>query len=111
RAPPGPRGPAPPAWRRGLGALTGLLGALALAAALLRMARPRPLWPVLVCVGAGAALLAAGAALRRGPVCGPETPGMAPYHGGPARVVLRNLSPPGPEMRLDVLVAPAQDAG
>jgi immune inhibitor A len=101
----------PPAWRRGLGALTALLGALALAAALLRMARPRPLWPVLVCVGAGAALLAAGAALRRGPVCGPETPGMAPYDGGPARVVLRNLSPPGPEMRLDVLVAPAQDAG
>jgi hypothetical protein len=51
-------------------------------------------------------LLAAGAALRRGPVCGTETPGMAPYAGGPPRVVIRNLSPAGPEMRFDVLVAP-----
>jgi len=101
----------PPAWRRVVGALTALLGALALAAALLRMGRPRPLVPVLLLVGASAGLLAAGAVLRRGPVCGPETPGMAQYDGGPARVVLRNLSPPGPEMRFDVLVAPAGNGG
>ena len=56
---------------------------------------------------AGALLLAGGAALRRGPVCGTETPGMAPYDGGPSRVVIRNFSPPGPEMRFDVLMAPA----
>lgn len=101
----------PPAGRRRLGALLAFLGAVALAAAVLRMARPRALWPVLLCVAAGAALLAAGAALRRGPVCGPETPGMAPYDGGPSRVVIRNLSPAGPEMRFDVLVAPAGEAG
>lgn len=101
----------PPAWRRWLGAVAALLGALALAAAVFRMARPRALWPVLLCVAAGAALLAAAGRLRAGPVCGPETPGMAPYDGGPARVVIRNVSPAGPEMRFDVLVAPAAKAG
>jgi len=59
---------------------------------------------------AGAAFLAAASALRRGPVCGPETPGMAPYGGGPVRAVIRNLSPAGPEMQFDVLVAPAEAA-
>ena len=39
-------------------------------------------------------------------VCGPDTPGMAPYGGGPVRAVIRNLSPQGPEMLFDVLVAP-----
>jgi immune inhibitor A len=96
----------PPAWRRRAGAALAILGALVLAAAILRLGRPRALVPVLALAAGGAALLAAGAALRRGPVCGTETPGMAPYAGGPSRVVIRNLSPPGPEMRFDVLVAP-----
>jgi immune inhibitor A len=100
-----------PTWRRRVGAVAGLLGALALGAALLRLGRPRALWPVLLRGAAAAALLVAGAALRRGPVCGPETPGMAPYDGGPARVVIRNVSPAGPEMRFDVLVAPAGESG
>jgi immune inhibitor A len=101
----------PPAWRRRLGAAAALLGALALAAALLRLGRPRALWPALLRAGAGAALLATGAVLRQGPVAGPDTPGMAPHDGGPARVVIRNLSPAGPEMRFDVLVAPAEGSG
>ncbi len=100
----------PPAWRRHLGSLAAALGALALAMAVLRLARPRGLWPLLLFVASGAALLALGAALRHGPVCGPETPGMAPYDGGPSRVVIRNLSPSGPEMRFDVLVAPGAPA-
>ena len=91
------------AWARSLG----LLGALALAATVFRLgasARRDPGAPAPR--RAASALLAAGAMLRRGPVCGPDTPGMAPYDGGPGRVVIRNLSPPGPEMRFDVLVAP-----
>jgi hypothetical protein len=31
---------------------------------------------------------------------------MAPYGGEPVRVVIRNFSPSGPEMRFDVLIAP-----
>jgi len=54
------------------------------------------------------ALLAAGVLVGRSPVCGPHTPGMAPHDGGPARVVLRNLSPAGPVMRFDVLIPPAE---
>ena len=84
-----------------------ILGALALALALLSLGRPRGLRAVLGLGVAGALLLAGGAALRRGPVCGTETPGMAPYDGGPSRVVIRNFSPPGPEMHFDVLMAPA----
>jgi immune inhibitor A len=101
----------PPVWRRRLGAVAAFLGAVALALAVLRLARPRALVPVLSLVAAGALLLGAGGALRAGPACGPGTPGMAPYDGGPARVVIRNLSPPGPEMRFDVLVAPGEHAG
>jgi len=96
----------PPEWRRRAGAALAVLGALSLALALLRLGRPRALVPMLLLAAAGAALLAGGAALRRGPVCGTETPGMAPYSGGPSRVVIRNLSPAGPEMRFDVLMAP-----
>jgi hypothetical protein len=62
--------------------------------------------PVLLYLATGVGLLAAAAMLRRGPVCGADTPGMVPYGGGPVRAVIRNLSPPGPEMRFDVLVAP-----
>jgi len=53
-------------------------------------------------------MLAAGVLVGRSPVCGPHTPGMAPHDGGPARVVLRNLSPAGPVMRFDVLIPPAE---
>ncbi len=100
----------PPAWRRPLGAALGLAGAAALALALYRLGRAQAFVPVLLRVVLGAVLLAGGAVLRRGPVIGPDTPGMAPYDGGPARVVIRNLSPPGPEMRFDVLVAPEPGA-
>jgi immune inhibitor A len=94
----------PPRWRRGLGAALALAGASALAAAVFRAARPRP-WAALGLVVVGAALLAGGALLRRTPVCGPATAGMAPYDGGPARVTIRNISPAGPVMHFDVLVA------
>ena len=100
----------PPAWRRRAGAGLAILGALALALALLSLGRPRALLAVLGLGVAGALLLAGGAALRSGPVCGTETPGMAPYDGGPSRVVIRNFSPPGPEMHFDVLMAPADAA-
>jgi hypothetical protein len=65
---------------------------------------------VLLRVAAGAALIAVAGVLRHGPVCGPDTPGMAPYGGGPVRAVIRNLSPAGPEMRFDVLVAPSGES-
>jgi immune inhibitor A len=97
----------PPRWRRGLAAAATLLGALAVAGAVLRAARPRPLVPAALRAAAAAALLFAAAFLRRGPVCGPGTPGMAPYEGGPVGVVLHNFSPPGPVMGVDVLVAPS----
>jgi len=61
---------------------------------------------VLVRLAVGAAALTAAAWLRATPVCGPGTPGMAPYGGEPVRVVIRNISPAGPVMRFDVLVAP-----
>jgi immune inhibitor A len=99
-----------PVWRRRLGAAAALLGALALAAAVARLGHPRPLRSVVLRVALGIALLGVGGALRRAPVVSPETPGMAPYDGGPARVVIRNLSPAGPEMTFDVLVAPAEEA-
>jgi len=57
-------------------------------------------------LAAAAAALGAAAWLRREPVCGPGTPGMAPYGGEPVQVVLRRFSPPGPVMHVDVLVAP-----
>jgi len=99
-----------PVWRRRPGAAAALLGALALAAAVARLGHPRPLRSIVLRVALGIALLGVGGALRRAPVVSPETPGMAPYDGGAARVVIRNLSPAGPEMTFDVLVAPAQEA-
>jgi len=96
----------PPPWRRRASAALLLLGACLVGAAVLRAARPRPLVPALGRLAAAAVALAGGALLGRAPVCGPGTSGMAPHDGGPTRVVLRNLSPAGPVMRLDVLVAP-----
>ena len=71
------------AWAR----VAGLLGALALAAdgpPPRASARGRSRCSCYLAAGVG--LLAAAAMLRRGPVCGPDTPGMAPYGGGPVRV-------------------------
>jgi len=97
-------GPSP--WRRRAGALLRLVGAGLVGAAVLRAARARPLVPVLALLAAAGATLVAGAQVGRAPVCGPGTPGMDPHDGGAARVVLRNLSPAGRDMRFDVLVAP-----
>jgi immune inhibitor A len=99
------RGPA--RWRRVVAALLTVLGGMAIAFAILRGVRPRPLGGVLVRLAVAVAAFAAAVPLRRAPVCGPGTPGMAPYDGGPVRAVIRNISPPGPVMRFDVLVAPA----
>jgi len=54
---------------------------------------------------AGLMAVASGLWLRLGPVCGPDTRGMAPYGGEPARVTLRNFSSSGPEMTVDVEIA------
>ena len=94
----------PPPWRRRAGAALRLLGAALVAAAVFRVARPRPLVPATGLLAAAGVMLAAGVLVGRSPVCGPHTPGMAPHDGGPARVVLRNLSPAGPVMRFDVLI-------
>jgi len=81
-------------------------GGVLVAGALLRAAQPRPLRGMLVRVVLAAVALTGAAWLRRAPVCGPDTPGMAPYAGGPARAVIRNISPAGDPMRFDVLLAP-----
>jgi immune inhibitor A peptidase M6 len=99
----------PPPWRRRTGAALALTGALLMAAAVFRAARS----PALGALGLGvvaAGALAGAALLRQAPVCGPGTPGMQTYNGGPARVILRNISPAGPVMRFDVLTAPAAGA-
>lgn len=96
----------PPRWQQRAAGPLLLVGAIGIAGALLRAVRPRPLVPVLVRLGVAALFLAAGAFLGRSPVCGPDTPGMAPYDGSPGRVVIRNISPAGQTMTFDVLVAP-----
>ncbi len=97
----------PPRWRRTVGSGLALLGALFVAMAIFRVARPRALVPVALRVVLAAAALSGAARLRQGPVCGPDTPGMAPYGGEPVRVTLRNFSPSGPDMTVDVLIAPS----
>jgi immune inhibitor A len=96
----------PPRRRRLAGALIALLGAMFLALGIYRLARARGVALVLLSLGFGAGLLGLGAWLRRAPVCGPGTPGMAPYGSEPPRVVLRGFSPSGPVMTVDILVAP-----
>jgi hypothetical protein len=100
----------PPRWHGSVAAALRLAGALLVAAAILRAVRPRPVRPTLALLAVAGGALAAGTVLGRGPVCGPGTPGMAPYGGGPTRVAIRNISPAGPVMRFDVLVAPAPAA-
>jgi immune inhibitor A len=96
----------PPRWRQRVAGALLLGGALGIAGALLRTARSGALVPVLVRLAVAALVLTAGAFLRRTPVCGPDTTGMAPYDGSHGRVVIRNISPAGRTMTFDVLVAP-----
>ncbi len=96
----------PPRRRRVAGGLISLLGAGFLAAGVYRLVRARAIALVVLTAAFGAGLLWLGAWLGRSPVCGPSTPGMAPYGGEPVRVVLRSFSAPGPVMTVDVLVAP-----
>jgi immune inhibitor A len=100
----------PPRWQRRLAAGLALAGALLVAAALLRLARPRALVPVAIRLAVAAGALVLALRLGRSPVCGPATPGMAPHDGGIAPVILRNFSPSGPVMRFDVLRLPAAGA-
>jgi immune inhibitor A len=100
----------PPAWRRRAAAALVFVGGLLMAVAVLRGARRRRLGSALVLVGSAALALWAASVLRRSPVCGPLTPGMAPYDGSPGRVVIGNVSAPGPTVVFDVLVAPAPAA-
>ena len=86
-----------------------LLGALLAAGAVLRGVRARAFPAVLCPLGAAALALAGAAWLRRGPSCGPGTPGMAPYDGSPVRAVIRNISPPGRVMSFDVWIAPSDE--
>jgi hypothetical protein len=97
----------PPRRRRIAGGALGLLGAGFAALAVYRATRGHSALLVLLSIAFGAGLLGLGSWLGRSPVCGPATPGMAPYAGGPARVVLRNFSPSGPVMTVDVLTAPS----
>src|SRR5262249_60577761 len=60
----------PPAWRRRVGTVAVLLGALALGAAVLRLGRPPAVWPVLVRGAAGGARPGRGGGARRGPAGG-----------------------------------------
>jgi immune inhibitor A len=97
----------PPRHRHVAGSLLGLMGATFVALALYRLTRGRAIALVLLTAAVGAGTLWLGAWLRRSPVCGPGTPGMAPYGGQPTRVVLRRFSPSAPVMSVDVLVAPS----
>ena len=97
----------PPRRQRIAGGALGALGAAFVALAVYRATRGQGVGLVLLSLGFGAGLLWLGSWLGRAPTCGPATPGMAPYAGDPTRVVLRNFSPSGPLMTVDVLVAPS----
>jgi len=110
----GNRGDAGDPWvgasrlRRFLPALLVLWGGLATASAIFRLARAPRLGAVTARLLLGVALVLAGAAVRPRPaICGPWTPGMAPYDGTPGRVLIGNIGPLGAVMRFDVHVAPA----
>jgi immune inhibitor A len=109
----GNRGDATDPWRgigrgrRLAGPLLAVAGALALAGAVLRLGCVAAPGAVLLRVLIAAVLLGGGALALRAPVCGPGHPGMAPYAGSPGRIVLRNFSPAGREMFVDVIVLPS----
>jgi immune inhibitor A len=92
----------PPRWWRRAGTGLALGGAILLAGAVFRLARPRAAVPVAIRVVLAGGALYGAAVLQRGPECGPGTPGMAPYDGGSVPVAIRNISPAGPVMRFDV---------
>ena len=92
----------PPRWWRRTGTGLALGGAVLLAGTVFRLARPRAAVPVAIRVVLAAGALYGASVLQRGPECGPGTPGMAPYDGGPVPAVIRNISPAGPVMRFDV---------
>jgi immune inhibitor A len=98
------RGPSP--WRRRVAPFLAVVAAIFVASSVLRGARSHAGLAVLVRLLVAATFVAGASFLHRAPYCGPGTPGMAPYDGGPVRVVIRNLSPAGRVMRFDVLVAP-----
>lgn len=105
----GNRGDAGDPWA-GPGPLRRYLGLASLAAGVVTMGsvlrrRGRRSLRRLALLPLAASLVAGGVWLRRSPVCGPATPGMAPHDGAPARVTLRNFSASGPEMTLDVEIA------
>jgi immune inhibitor A len=99
----------PPRRRLVAGGLLGLMGAIFVGLAVFRAILGRGLLLVLATAAVGAAALGLGAWLRRSPVCGPATPGMAPYGGQPGRVVLRRFSPSAAVMSVDVLIAPSPE--
>jgi hypothetical protein len=108
----GNRGDATDPWvgpsrlRRVGSAVLVLLGGLCVASAILHLGRA-PRWgSVTARIVTAAALIAAGLGLRPAAiVCGPWHPGMAPYDGGPGRVLIGDVSPAGDVMRFDVHVA------
>ena len=95
-----------PPWRARVALLFTIAGALAIALAVFRLGRAGAVAGALLRLGIGLAALVMGRAVERPLVCGPGTPGMSPYGGQPVGVVLRNISPLGPAMRVDILVAP-----
>ena len=90
----------------GVAALCALVGGVLAAAAILRGVQARVFPAVLGPLGAAVLALAGAAWLGREPVCGPGTPGMAPYDGSRVRVAIRHISPAGPVMSFDVWIAP-----
>src|SRR4029077_9550940 len=83
----------PPPWRRYVVPLFAIVAGLFAGAAVLRSARAGAARAVPLLLGAAALAVLGASLLRRAPFCGPGTPGMAPYDGGPVRVVIRNISP------------------
>jgi immune inhibitor A len=104
----------PPRWRGRLAGALALAAAAVVALALYLALRTRRVIEAIAHASFGAAMAAAllwtAGRLAGGPVCGPRTPGMAPYGGAPGRVELRGFSPPGPVMQVDVLIAPTDPA-
>lgn len=102
------------AWPwRAAGVALAVLGVVGIGLAAWGRLRPggwpvRRAWRALLAAAALSALVA-GIVVQRGPVCGPDTPGMAPYDGSRGRVTLRGFSASGPEMVVDVEIA-APDA-
>jgi immune inhibitor A len=101
----------PPRRRIVAGGLLGLMGAIFVGLAVYRATRGRQFLLVVATAAVGAGALALGAWLGRSPICGPQTPGMAPYGGQPERVVLRRFSPSAMVMSVDVLIAPSAPPG